>query len=371
LPRIVLSPVGGWLADRYPKQNVVTVCSLWMVALGVVTALLYLGGQLTIGWLVVLGLLQGAAFAFLGPVRQAWIPQVVGTGHLLPNAVSLNNAGMNLTRVAGPAIAGLLISAPGFGLGGTFLLIAACWAWVTWATRQVHDPGAASAAAGRMVASIREGFSYVRRTPALLALMSLGFVPLAIGLPYINLMPAVADGPLRGGAVLLGILLGIGGVGSLFGTLLVASLSRYPHRATLQLVLGIGFGLAIVGFAFFVDRGQLVPAVPFLFLAGLSGDAYMAINSSLIMMSTEPGRYGRVMGIYMVAQSIRPISVMPIGALGDLIGVPTVLLGAGALVALFVTLVATLYPGYRRIDSAAAVETASPRGGHSSAYRRR
>ncbi|MHB8630983.1 MAG: MFS transporter, partial [Candidatus Limnocylindria bacterium] len=59
LPRIVLSPVGGWLADRYPKQNVVTVCSLWMVALGVVTALLYLGGQLTIGWLVVLGEVPG------------------------------------------------------------------------------------------------------------------------------------------------------------------------------------------------------------------------------------------------------------------------------------------------------------------------
>lgn len=353
LPRIVLSPVGGWAADRYPKQTVVVAGSIWMSLLSVATALLYIAGQLTIEWLVVIGLLQGTAFAFQMPARQAWTPQVVGTGHLLANAVALNNAGMNLTRVAGPALAGVLISLPHFGLGGTFFVVAACWSWVTWAAMQVHDRGMPSDRPRKLAASVTEGFSYVRNSPALLALMSLGFVPLAVGMPYINLMPAVADGPLHGGATLLGILLSIGGVGSLFGTLLVASLSRYPKRATMQLVLGVAFGVALVGFGFFVDRGQLVAAIPFLFVAGLAGDAYMALNSSLIMMSTQPGYYGRVMGTYMVAQSVRPISVMPIGALGDLVGVPVVILGAGVVVAAFVALVARLYPDYRKIGAQA------------------
>lgn len=361
LPRIVLSPVGGWLADRYPKQSVVVAGSVWMAILSVATAALYLAGQLTIEWLVVIGLLQGTAFAFQMPARQAWTPQVVGTGHLLANAVALNNAGMNLTRVAGPALAGVLISLPRFGLGGTFLAVAVCWSWVTWSALQVHERGTPSARPRRLAASVTEGFSYVRHSPALFALMSLGFVPLAVGMPYINLMPAIADGPFHGGATLLGVLLSIGGVGSLFGTLVVASLSRYPKRATMQLVLGVTFGLALVGFGFFVGRGQLIPAIPFLFVAGLAGDAYMALNSSLIMMSTEPGYYGRVMGTYMVAQSIRPISVMPIGALGDLIGVPAVILGAGAVVAAFVALVAKLYPDYRKIGSSVA----APPGGRS------
>ncbi len=355
LPRIVLSPVGGWAADRFPKQTVVVAGSVWMALLSALTALLYIGGQLTIEWLVVIGLLQGTAFAFQMPARQAWTPQVVGTGHLLANAVALNNAGMNLTRVAGPAIAGVLISLPHFGLGGTFFAVAVCWAWVTWSALQVHDRGAPVARPRKLAASVTEGFSYVRHSPALFALMSLGFVPLAIGMPYINLMPAVADGPFHGGATLLGILLSIGGVGSLFGTLLVATLSRYPKRAAMQLVLGVAFGLALVGFGFFVDRGQLLPSIPFLFVAGLCGDAYMALNSSLIMMSTEPGYYGRVMGTYMVVQSIRPISVMPIGALGDVIGLPVVLLGAGVVVAAFVTLVATLYPDYRKIGADTSV----------------
>lgn len=356
LPRIVLSPVGGWLADRYPKQDVATYGSAFMSVLAAATAVLYIAGLLSIAWLVVIGLLQGIAFAFLMPARQAWTPQVVGTGHLLANAVSLNNAGMNLTRVAGPAIAGVLISLPFFGLGGTFFAVAACWVWVTWSARQVRDPGAPIGERRTMGASIRDGFSYVRASPALLALMSLGFVPLAVGMPYINLMPAVADGPFQGGATLLGVLLSIGGVGSLFGTLVVASLSRYPHRAAMQLVLGVSFGLALLGFGFFVDQGQLLPAIPFLLIAGMTGDAYMALNSSLIMMSTEPGYYGRVMGVYMVAQSIRPISVMPVGFAGDLVGVPSVLMASGAIVSLFVGAVAALYPGYRRIGSPRTAE---------------
>ena len=353
LPRIFLSPIGGWLADRFAKRDVITWTSSAMSLLSVATAVIYMFGDLSIIWLVVLGVFQGVAFALLMPARQAYTPQIVGTDHLLPNAVALNNAGMNMTRVAGPAIAGLLIALPHFGLGGTFFFVAACWVWVTLAARWIHDPGAPVGERRGVLRSVNDGFSYVFRSPALLALMSLGFVPLALGMPYINLMPAIADGTFHGGSTLLGVLLSIGGVGSLVGTLLVASLARYPKKATMQLVLGVGFGLALVGFALFARRDELLPAIPFLFLAGMTGDAYQALNSSLIMMSTEPGRYGRVMGVYMIAQSIRPISVLPLGAIGDAIGVPVVLIGAGVTVTAFVALVATCYPGYRKIGKPA------------------
>ena len=351
LPRIFLSPIGGWLADRFAKRDVITWTSSAMSLLSLTTAVIYMFGDLSIAWLVVLGFLQGVAFALLMPARQAYTPQIVGIDHLLPNAVALNNAGMNMTRVAGPAVAGLLIALPHFGLGGTFFLVAACWVWVTSAARRVRDPGAPVGEQRSVMRSVNDGFSYVFRSPALLALMSLGFVPLALGMPYINLMPAIADGTFHGGSTLLGVLLSIGGVGSLVGTLLVASFARYPKKATMQLVLGVGFGLALVGFAFFARRDELLPAIPFLFLAGTTGDAYQALNSSLIMMSTEPGQYGRVMGVYMIAQSIRPVSVLPLGAIGDALGVPVVLMGAGVIVTAFVALVAAFYPGYRKIGA--------------------
>ncbi|TAN30107.1 MAG: MFS transporter [Actinomycetota bacterium] len=349
LPRIILSPIGGYLADRFKKRDVIVWTSLPMAALSLATGVLYVDHLLTITWLVILGFLQGICFGFLMPARQAYAPQVVGTGHLLPNAVALNNAGMNMTRMAGPALAGLLIATPHFGLSGTFFVIAAFWLWVTWSAYRVHNQGVPSGPRRRMSESIKEGFRYVRRMPGLLVLMSLGFVPLALGMPYLSLMPAVADGPLHGGSTLLGVLLSIGGVGSLVGTLLVASFARYPKKATLQLILGISFGLSLVGFSFFVQSNELALAIPFLFLTGMTGDAYQALNSSLIMMSTEPGQYGRVMGVYMIAQSIRPISVMPVSAVADDIGTPVTLLAAGAIVALFVAGVAALYPAYRQI----------------------
>lgn len=363
LPRIVLSPVGGWLADRCEKRAVLSWTSLLLAACGMATAALQLVGALDVPWLIALGLVQGSAFGLAMPARQAYVPVVVGRSHLLSNAISLNTAGMNLTRMVGPALAGLLIAAPFVGLAGVFFLTGVCYLWVWWSVYRVENPGAPVAAPQRMGTSIKAGFSYVRSSPALLALMSLGFVPLALGMPYINLMPAVADGPLRGGAALLGLMLSIGGVGSLCGTLMVASLARFPHKAALQLGLGVGFGVSLLGFAFFVRQGQLVLAIPFLFATGLCGDAYMALNSSLIMMSTDASMYGRVMGVYMTTQSIRPVSVLPISSLADAVGTPTTLLGAGGLVALFVASVATFYPGYRRIGTGGATPPPSGSAG--------
>ena len=196
-----------------------------------------------------------------------------------------------------------------------------------------------------------EGFGYVLRRPALVALMSLGFIPLAIGMPYINLMPVVAILDLDVGPVGLGVLLSVAGIGSLVGTLAVAYLAQYPRKAQLQLAFGVVFGLGLLAFAFSTWKDAPLEAVPWLFVVGVAGDAYMALNSSLVMLNTEPGVYGRVMGVYMMAQSIRPLTVLPISAVADAIGASVTFMLAGGAVAAFVAGVATLYPGYRRIGT--------------------
>ncbi len=357
VPRIVLSPVGGVLADRYSKRTVLlwTQCALALVALG--QAVLLATGLMTINWLIFAGFLQGAAFSFNMPARQAYIPQVVGTGDSLANAIALNNAGMNFTRVMGPAIAGVLIAVPFIGLTGVFFIITLCYVWVWWSVYRVENEGRSVMGRKGLVGSLSQGFGFVVRSPALLALMSLGFVPLAIGMPYINLMPVVAVHDLNIGSVGLGILLSVGGVGSLFGTLTVAYMAHYQKKAELQLMFGVAFGLALLGFGGFVRAGMLLPALPCLFVAGTAGDAYMALNSTLIMMATDEAVYGRVMGVYMMAQSIRPITVLPISAIADAIGTPLTIMSSGGIVGSFVASVAALYPGYRRIGRVHKQET--------------
>ncbi len=349
LPRIVLSPVGGVLADRFTKRSVLlyTQAALGLIAL--FQALLLSFHLMTIDWLIVAGFLQGTAFSFNMPARQAYLPAVVGKGDKLANALALNNAGMNLTRVLGPALAGVLIAVPFIDVPGIFYIIALCYIWVWWSVYRVRNPGRAEGERRSMGRSIGDGFAYIYRRPHLLALMGLGFIPLAIGLPYISLMPVVALHDLDVGSVGLGILLSAGGIGSLCGTLGVAYFSSYPRKAFLQQILGIVFAVALVAFGYFGWHGMLLPAIPCLFVAGLSSDAYMALNSTLIMMNTDAGVYGRVMGVYMMAQSIRPITVLPISALADAIGTSVTLLGCGAVCGLFIFAVVTLYPGYRQI----------------------
>ncbi|HUZ00164.1 MAG TPA: MFS transporter [Thermomicrobiaceae bacterium] len=355
LPRIVLSPAGGVMADRFAKRSVLLWTQLALGLIALFQAILVATNIMTINWLIVAGLFQGAAFAINMPARQAYIPQIVGRGDNLANAVSLNSAGMNFTRVVGPALAGVLIAVSFINLAGVYFLVAACYIWVWLSIYRVENTGASVMKRGGVRGSLTDGFRYIWRKPALLVLMSLGFIPLAIGMPYLSLMPVVALGSLHLGSTGLGVLLTVAGVGALVGTLAIAYLARYPNKRQLQLALGVLFGLTLVGFAYFVRQDELILALPFLFLTGMAGDAYQALNSALIMMNTDEAVYGRVMGVYMVAQSIRPITVLPISAIADAITTPLTLLFSGGFCAAFVGGLAAFYPGYRHIGDAAPV----------------
>lgn len=349
LPRIFLSPVGGVVADRFAKRTVLLWTQAFLGITALFAAFLVAFHLITIPLLMVIGFLQGSAFAINMPARQAYLPQIVGKGDSLANAIALNTAGMNLMRVIGPAVAGILIAIPFINVGGVYFVFAACYLWVWWSVFRVENPGASVMARRGVGKSLVDGFSYVGQHKLLLVLISLGFVPLAIGMPYLSLMPVVALGSLHIGSTGLGYLLTVAGVGALCGTLIMAYLSRYPRKGALQLGLGIMFGVCLFGFAFWVYRGNLLGALPFLFLTGFAGDSYMALNSTLIMLATDEAVYGRVMGVYMVSQSIRPLTVLPISALADAIGTAVTLMGAGGICAVFVGGLAALYPGYRAI----------------------
>jgi predicted MFS family arabinose efflux permease len=349
VPRIFLSPLGGVIADRFLKRTVLlwTQAFLGFAALG--AAILVSMHLMTIELLMVIGFIQGTAFALNMPARQAYLPQIVGKGDQLANAIALNTAGMNLMRVVGPAIAGVLIAIPFIGVAGVYYIFAACYLWVWWSVYRIKNPGRVASVRRNVRSSLSDGFSYIWKHRILLTLMSLSFVPLAIGMPYTSLMPVIALGSLNIGSTGLGMLLTVAGTGALVGTLLVAYFSKFERKGMLQLILGMVFGVTLFGFAFGVYEGSLLIALPFLFFTGMAGDSYMALNSTLIMMNTEEAVYGRVMGVYMVTQSIRPITVLPISAIADAIGTALTLMFSGVICFTFVGSIAALLPSYRHI----------------------
>ncbi len=350
LPRIVLSPVGGVLADRYPKRTIMFWSNAFMALTAMALAFLVWRHEITIWWLLILGFMQGIGFSINTPVRQALIPVTVGKEQEMANAIALNNAGVNVTRLVGPSVAGVLIAIPLFGLTGVFFIIGLCYVYVMFTVLRFRVVGNPEGAMGKkMSQDFASGFTYLFRSPALLALMGLGFIPLAIGLPYQNLMPVFALSTLNVGSTGLGVLLTIVGVGGLAGSLAIAHESDRGGKAALQGYLGVAFGLSLVLFTVSA-AGHFMPGVILaLLIVGFCGDSYMALNSTMVMQQTERAMYGRVMGAYMVLQSVRQISVVPIGALADEIGAPLTIGIAGAITAAFVAGVARFYPKYREI----------------------
>jgi MFS family permease len=349
LPMLLFSLVGGVVADRLPRRRVLLITQGMLGGAAAALAVLSVGGVLAAWHLVALGLVQGTAFAFNMPARQAYVAELVKDKELLRSAVALNNSGVNFCRIAGPALAGILLSVPGVGVPGVFVGMTAMYALVL--TTLVRLPASAPLVAdeaGRPGgwAQLVEGLGYIRSSPVLLALLGLAFVPLFLGMPYQTLMPVFSERVFAVGAAGLGTLMAANGIGALTGSLAVAVLAGGRRLALLQQGVGVLFGAGLIAFglapAFWVGAGTLLAV-------GFASASYTALNSTLIMANTEPRLYGRVMSVWLLTFGLVPLATLPTAWLADHVGAPATVAGAGALVALFVAGVAVLYPPYRRI----------------------
>jgi hypothetical protein len=144
----------------------------------------------------------------------------------------------------------------------------------------------------------------------------------------------------------LGALTASIGIGAFGGSLLVASTTRASNPATLQLVFGVAFGVALVVFAM---SPSFTIAVGSLVAVGFLSAAFAAINNTLVMTNTAPQLYGRVMSIYMLTFASMPLGAMPLAWLADRAGAPFAVGLTGALLVIFVGAVGLLHPGYRQI----------------------
>ncbi|MBI2862111.1 MAG: MFS transporter [Chloroflexi bacterium] len=347
LPLLLLSPVAGVVTDWVSKRSLLVITMAVMGLTTLVNAILISLGVIQIWHLVVLGVVQGVVFAFSMPVRQAIVPELVGLHHM-PNAIALNNAGMNMARIVGPAVAGVLIGVSFVGLAGVFYLMAGCYVAASLLLLRLPSsaPGVRRGQRGSMGSHFLAGVQYLRQQPALIALLCMAFVPVIFAMPYQALMPAYVAEVLKHGPESLGALMGANGVGALIGSLFVAYHSNSERKTALQLVAGVAFGIGLVMFAL---SHTLSAALAFMLLVGMAGSGYMAINNTLILANTEPAMYGRVMSVYVMTFSLMPISALPMGALADAISVPLTLAIGGGVVAASTLAVAALYPKYRTL----------------------
>jgi MFS family permease len=345
LPMLALGLVGGVAADRLPRRSVLIGSQTALGLAAATLAVLGLTGGLQVWQVIAATFVQGAAFAFNMPARQAYISELVGRT-LLHNAVGLHTASQNLCRVAGPAVAGVLLAIPAAGIGATYLAIA-CMYVIALLTlfRVPTSPRPAGSRGGARVdswAQLVEGLRYVRASPAILSLIGMNLIVVVFGMPYQTLMPVFAERVYGAGASGLGLLLAGAGAGALGGALSVATLTGVRRPALVQLGLAIGLGVALIIFS--VNR--LFPvAVGLMVVIGFLFAAFSALNNTLLMSNSESRLTGRVMSIYLLTWAAMPIGALPLAWLADYAGAPTAMAVAGGIVIVGVLSLARLRSG--------------------------
>lgn len=359
LPQLVFTLFGGVLADRVRKRNLLLVTQTATGIISLATAILVYSGQITIWQLVVLGLLEGSVFSFNMPARQAFLPELVGQKDLM-NAIALNNAGMNFTRIFGPALAGTLIGLPAIGLEKVFFFMSVCYLLPVFMLTRIQPKfgSAQRKARGPVLKELGSGLRYIRQHEVLGMLIVLGFVPIILGFSYQTLLPVFQKQVLHVGPKSLGLMSSAAGIGALVGALFIASYTNIKRRGMMQLITGAGFGVSLVLFALSRNFAYALGALS---LVGFSGSVYQSLNTSLITSKTNAEFYGRVMSVNQLGFSLNMIAPLPIGIAVDRVGAPTVVGINGLLITLFVFGVATLVGSYRRLESEAPAEAAAER----------
>jgi len=324
IPIFLLSPLAGLVADRWPRRRVVIATQTTSMLLAFTLAALTLTGRIRVWEIIALATLLGTVNAFDVPARQSFLIEMVGRENLL-NAIALNSSMFNGARVAGPAIAGVLVAVVGEGwcflLNGVSYLavIAGLFMMRIEKTKPVHD-GAAP------LEKLREGFRFARQTKPIRALLVLLGVVSFMALPFSVLMPIFAVRILHGGASAYGTLMGAVGVGAMFGALVIAMRQQLRGLGNLVAYSAVGLGVSLVLFSashwFWISFAVLV-------LCGFTMMMQFTATNTLIQAMVPDQLRGRVMSMYsMMFLGMSPLGSLVAGTMADHIGAPvTVAIG--------------------------------------------
>ena len=320
-PMLVFALIGGVIADRVNRRDLMLrTQTAMMIFAFIMAALAYKRADGTraiiIPEIILLAFANGLASSLNAPSQQALVPRLVPKEDLA-NAIALNSAQFNLSRLIGPAIGGFIMA--WLDVSANFLLNGISFLAVIFVLRKIHYPNPVAGNAGATLwQNLADGFRYVflrREMSALLTLVALASI---FGIPFIMFIPLFARDILHVGGRGLGILMAFTGVGAFLGSITVAWLGRANLRGSFVVRAATLFFAAVIGFSlsrkFFLSGALLV-------VAGYAMILMVATVNTLLQHLSSEAMRGRVMSFYATAF----LGFAPIGSLiaGSLAGVIT------------------------------------------------
>ncbi len=344
VPMLVVAPIGGALSDRFERRNMIALGQSFVLASELTIVTLLLTDRLEYWHLVTGAGFMGCAFPLMMPARQALVANVVGRRNL-PNAMALGMAGMNVTRVLGPALAGFLLGP--LGTKGTYLFGVSLYATALVATLFVSRHPLENPTTKSIYSNIVAGAQYVWNDRLVLVLIFFGLVPMFLAMPFQTLMVVFAEEVWDTGSTGLGLLSAFSGVGGVAGSLYLAWNADSHNRIRRMMWTMVGFGGFLLLFS-------LTPwfwtALGLVFLANACGSIYGTLNNTAIQMIVPDEVRGRISSFLMMSFSLPLLGTLPMSAVAEGYGA-SVAVGAGSVLAVAVALIFYLTsPSLRGMD---------------------
>jgi MFS family permease len=325
-PTFFLSLLGGTLADRYDRYKILLITQTASMLQAILLAILVFTHNYVAWQILALTSLLAIINAFDIPARQPMVHQMVENKEDIPNAVALNSAMVNLARIAGPALSGIVYAL--YGAGVCFLLNALSFVAVITSLLLMKLPKHVPSALKKdALKEISEGFVYLKKTPAIGVIILMFSIVCFFVMSYETLLPAFAKVVFKGDVATFGYVRSFIGMGAICGTFFLASLKPGADLKIILLVNTIILGLGLIVFSF---TTYFPLAMFFAAIFGFGAMSQSTICLTIIQVHSDPNMRGRVMGyVAMALFGMLPAGILVAGFLSKHVSEPIILFCQG------------------------------------------
>ena len=325
-PSFLLSIIGGVVSDRYNRYRVMLFTQFASLVQAIILTLLVMSGNYEVWHILTLSVLLGIINAFDVPARQAMVYDMVDNKEYIPSAIALNSSMIHAARLIGPAVSGIVLEQ--LGASVCFLINALSFLAVISSLLVMKLPVYKKPERiNNAFTDLKNGFTYLKNTPAISTVMLMLALVSLLSLPYITLLPVYAKEIFLGNASTFGFLNSFIGLGALIGAFFLASLKPGADLKKILFTNTLIFGAGLMIVSYLTD---IRLALPVMMMAGFGMMSQTTISNTLIQTTVTPAMRGRVISFYAMAFfGMQPIGGLLIGALSHYIGAPATFLIQG------------------------------------------
>ena len=333
-PSFLLSLIGGITSDRYSRYKILLITQTASLLQAVLLAILVLIGHYTVAEILILSVVLGIINAFDVPARQPMIHDMVTNKEDIPNAFALNSSMVNIARLVGPALSGIILVK--FGAGICFLLNAVSFVAVIISLVLMKLPPYVPSTIKKKIGhELEEGFVYLKNTPSIgIIIIMLCLISLLV-YPFNTLLPVFAKVIYKGDAATFGYINSFIGLGAVGGSIMLASLKKRTDLKMVLLYTSIVFGVFLVLFS---QISYFPLAMLFATLTGFGMMAQTTVCMTIVQVESAKDMRGRVMSYVAFGYfGMLPLGSLLIGWVSQQFGAPNSLLWQGIIMLIIVT----------------------------------